>query len=1483
MASTPPSSEQLASLLPSDPSREAVDATRGFEWQRWMTARAWLALAEDEALWIEWGEDFTVATIAGARTVQARNRGDKVTLGTEKTRDGISHAFLRSGAVQTVLWTTAEPGLERGDPFGEPGIVHWQKVAAGEAAPDSLRTFLERSGALADDAAAVVKACDDDALRLLLGRVVWVTGEPALDGIRATVRAATAERVRSISNISELALRNQAFAERLVAELAVVGLRPDRVHRRLTREELDRVLLFEIYEMAAALLPSLIAGGPDVARGQALSRRIADLRSLAGFHSSEEDPFAGWRAVAADLLDGRYSAVPADILHEALARTAWALSDETVGRGLAPRLLAQLEGTAETTVSRLARLSVSTQGDIDAALRALRDQRTPEALGMQFALMTRDDQVNAALDWAMVRHAPDFSAIGVFHILYGLMTEGRWPEALRFSEGVTRAQKEERPILHTFCGVVHMADVMAPPSRGQLLPAPLPMHPNLLRDRFDASAPQLGLRLSLASNEFADAERAAQSLERTEHVAVHQDLQTWMDLENPDRASRTRELLKQRLSAGERFSSSVAFASVYDLEFDRAGARRQFDGHLSLGGFEQRDFRALLVLFDEPQARLAVVDRHLDALKRFLGSEQAAEFRIDQLIQCGRLDEAEAALAEAETAFSGTDNLQRLRAGLQTQRGENASDGLAEVWARTGDVEDLELLCRALGHEKRWPALAEKAELLASQTRDPRHIGIVCDAYNHLNLTSKMVATLDTYPAEVEASADLRPMHALLLIRAGRFTEAAVALERLMATPGRDDADDDRMLLELALDRGDWEAISGVVDRIWQQRDTRSARRLIEGATLAMDRGLDTRAHELTIAATAASDADAAVFMTAWLIANALGHDLDWPEVQSWLSGALERSGPEGPVWQTTLEEAVEVLPQQGRRRAEVAEKVNRGEAPLFAVAEALNLTLTDLVLGAALRNAAERDPRRRWLIPTVQGGRPPVDMQAMTRIAFDITSLLALQALNLVPATLQRFVVVLPTGTLRKLFEERQHLQLHAPRRAKQAGEVLRLAGQRGLIATPLVASRDLDLVASVGEEIADLLGHGRALSVRVCRPGPVPRPGSLRMEPVDMTDHMDVLCSTLDIVEYLHGAGRLERLRYEAAKAQLTGLDTGWLQARPIHAGETVILDALALNYLQISGLLEATIEAFGGVSVPADVLKEARADVEVGQMIDTLVQQVDQLRRSLRDGINNGAVIVAPSPDEAEPEERHPTFRLLRIRDVDAFVIDDRKINSSWRVTLENGEAPLATSLDVAEALGKSGTITFATLKAAAADVMSHGFLFMPVTLMRVMADLVEAVASGAFHETAELRILREYLQRVGMAHQMVLPPEAVYFDGVARTVVEAIRKWWIDAPDVASADAGATWLYAILPDPRALQQVWTDAQTTANAEDILVSHLSALLLPNPSEADRMAGFQAWAERTVAAPLGASRPDLLSRVAHRIADKFVEFDAAVGEPDA
>ena len=1479
-----PTSDALAARLPSDPAREAVDSIRGYEWQRWLTALAWLNLSSDQALWIEWGEDLTLADVDGVTTIQAKDRAADITLGTQASQEFIGRALGAPEGVSTVLWTTAQPGLERSNPFGGPGILHWSDVAAGRAPTSKLRAFLQSAAHLDATVKSKLSTTDDDLFRAQLQRISWITGEADLAGVQQQVEAAVAARLNRLVKIPSVLSRKKTFALHILAKLTATGLIADRNLRRLTFEDADEVILQEnlaAFAAAAPLFQQQNAALSSLQRAEALVQRLRRIRRLAGFAATSEDPLAEWRALAEELLAGHYDDISQAELREAVSRTAWALSDPTSG-DFGQRLLARARDWPESTSLRYARLSAQSFDDPEAVARTLQGDPGPDAFALLFVLIVRRQGEEAALARALQRNAADLSALTALQVLMGLCTQDRWTEALAFSDQITAEQRTQRPFLYLLRGLTLLADVMEPAHRAGLTKHPAPALSSDFRRWINPAAPHLGVRLAAAAVEFRGGEDAARELHQTDVIALCRELRLWVELENPSSAAAAQNELRRRLAAGEDFSSTVSLAIAYEVPFDTAAARHQLDNQIALGGITVQEFRAMMGLFHEPAERLEVIQRHFAAIERFMGTRDAASLRIEHLIRCGRLDEAEAALASIPENERDDANIARLSAVLRGERGGEMSAAMRAIWEQTGEVVDLMNLCVALGQEKRWPALAVAALDLARTTRSEEHLIWVCEAHYEGSTASELLDALAEFPSEVAASSDLLCIWVDQLLGSGRFAEAAPALAKLIEIPDRDERRDDERLLNLAVESGEWEAFASLVDRVWERRDKRSPRALIETAMLAMVRGLEQRARQLASEATGRDDADAPVFLTAWMVANSLGREIDWPESAAWLQRALEKSGPEGPVRAATLPEIADFLPKQVDARTKATDQLNGAEAPLFAFAEVLDIPLSDLVMGCAMRNRTQRDPRKRWLIPIVRGGRPPTPLGEVQRLALDITTLMVLQIIGRLPATLERFDVTLAAGTIRALFLDEQQLKIHGAARSNVAQQVLRRIANGGLVAFNVPSAGVSNLSECVGSDLADLIVHARTQGLRVCRTFPVHRPGSLTMEVADVSGEMDVLVGVDQLANRVQRAGRMPSPDLAACRARLKLLDHGWADALPL--GESgVVVDEISLRHLQLSGLLDAVIEASGGVLfVPQGVIDQARQEVANGANAAALLAEINALRSTLRDFIKAGKTRIAPAPDEPEPEGRHPTLRLFRIQEVDAFALDDRSVNSFGQVAGDDGTRPLCTSLDIIEELG-ANRLSEDEVLASASEFTRCGFLFAPITPRRLLRHLTAAVHDDVFAETAELRTIREYVLRVQLYAGSVLAQEAEYFDGLRLTIAEGIHAWWAKAPSLESAQAGADWLLTVLPDPRDLGHLWKTPLEGIDPSAQFAAQMAAVSFPRLMPLERLQAFSAWSEDRICGPASDLEPEVFARIVEDAARMFSFFDQEVEGADA
>ena len=226
-----------------DASRQAVAALRGYGYQIYASALAWLALGDGETLHLEVAEDFAVATrdaIAGTQVKDTAPSG-AVTLrsaGVRAAIDSFVDLVLRNPGRQVSLYylTTSKLGIERSaeDRVGEDAaLAYWRRAAAG-ADVKPLRVMLGRLE-LAHATRSHLEAMSDEEFRAgFLARIHWHCGAPGLHDVRADLVAGMVEYVGTNRGLSSHVGRDlvPAVVEQVLLTVVSEGV------RRLRRADL---------------------------------------------------------------------------------------------------------------------------------------------------------------------------------------------------------------------------------------------------------------------------------------------------------------------------------------------------------------------------------------------------------------------------------------------------------------------------------------------------------------------------------------------------------------------------------------------------------------------------------------------------------------------------------------------------------------------------------------------------------------------------------------------------------------------------------------------------------------------------------------------------------------------------------------------------------------------------------------------------------------------------------------------------------------------------------------------------------------------------------------------------------------------------------------------------------------------------------------------------------------------------------------------
>jgi hypothetical protein len=180
-----------------DPSREAVASLRGYAYQLYTSALAWIDLRTEEELHLEVAEDYAVAAQDALKAVQVKDTGPStVTInseGVQEVLDSFVDLFKRNPQKNVVVHylSTSPIGQERAiadRAAGKPTLEYWRSAAAA-ADVGPLRKVLLAAG-LSEKVESFINARDDHALREdFLKRIQWDCGQPDLQAVQDILAA----------------------------------------------------------------------------------------------------------------------------------------------------------------------------------------------------------------------------------------------------------------------------------------------------------------------------------------------------------------------------------------------------------------------------------------------------------------------------------------------------------------------------------------------------------------------------------------------------------------------------------------------------------------------------------------------------------------------------------------------------------------------------------------------------------------------------------------------------------------------------------------------------------------------------------------------------------------------------------------------------------------------------------------------------------------------------------------------------------------------------------------------------------------------------------------------------------------------------------------------------------------------------------------------------------------------------------------------
>ncbi|WP_316225201.1 MULTISPECIES: hypothetical protein [unclassified Bradyrhizobium] len=1128
-----------------------------------------------------------------------------------------------------------------------------------------------------------------------------------------------------------------------------------------------------------------------------------------------------------------------------------------------------------------ARLAVA-EGRLDEAIQILRDRADPDSRSVLLSILGKERSRDEALNWFAEKNLSPahLTAFGVLNLCHIYLQGNDLNSVNRVLTQAAPEQISELPYLYFLRGAMRFASLLPPPEQTAALSG-LPLdvrnaHPIV-------SGQELSSALDAAINDFRQALPYAMTLGLQRAPRIIESYIIWAELLHPTRGQAALAQLRSDMDDNTLAISRVQYALAYLKDYSPATLEAYLRRRDVLGGLSDEELRAAFVinLHKEDAAGVAsLIAAKRQQAEATFGRNGILFFEAQALAKSGDATSAKVILEENFALFDATQQA-ILRAEIAKAEGADPVAEHLRLYEADKTPESLRALVNALVRKKDHIGVAKYAELLFAETKDPRDIGLAAEAEMRAGNGDNFVRLFEANSFLREADVTFLRYYGWQLFRLGRLREAKQIAEEIEKKhPARRDL---QLEIAIAIETGEWESLAGPLTATLEQSPDLDGLALIRAAQLSQASGQGALLDLIAAAVSKAGD-DPNVLMGAYFLFVEQGLEEQCPEPHEWFQKALAGSGPEGPIQRFEIKELLTQQIEWDRHTRFVSEKVMCGEFPLAVAAPGLRTTIVDLVLRNLIRNSATSDGRRRRAIPLFTGRRLPAAVGAATSVALDITSLLLLGWLGMLPTVLGAFPkIILPAGVLAELFEGRSRIRRGQRTRLEKAIQIRDAIakGQLKVLRTPSLATDTM--TTEIGIELSALIREAEASNGIVVRPAPVSRASVAEGAEADMQPHANLLCDMHALLKALADLNVIDEESEKTAKQYFEFQDKGWASPALPDPSRPLFLDGLALAYLQHTKLLSAVLSTFPNTYIHVSTEDETNALIEDDQNVAEVFRVIDDIRSAVRQANAAGRVVFGPQRADAGTGDFEGVQSSINLfadfKGADVVVADDRALNKEpFAADVLGHHARMASTLDLLEELLGRGLLTEDRYRALRYRLRASAAMLVPVT----PAELLAAAKRNRQNEAPEFRAIRDSLDLGRLSEMPQFPSEMRWFMSYVHAIRIAVARAWIDEPDEQRARSLASAIF----DMRILPEDWVDRwaeHTPPNWVDaVRCTLIGGFAVPvEIADTNKALAYQKWLDDVLMEEVRSLSPELYKRVIDYIR-KFVLMPWSEREDD-
>jgi hypothetical protein len=1125
-------------------------------------------------------------------------------------------------------------------------------------------------------------------------------------------------------------------------------------------------------------------------------------------------------------------------------------------------------------------LIAAAEGNADRAITLLRDRTDADSRSVLLGILFRARGPACALEWFAGEHlnVGELTSGGATTLCLCHLRRMDFESVRVTLSRLTPHQLDEGAYLLFLRAAAELASVLSPTEQHLVLDGP-PLE--LMRARTVVTSDLAVTRLDAALSDLGTFMPIARTLACREALSRAAGHFTWCELLHPYRQQQGLARLRQELQNPKTALSRLPLAFAYDASFEPTEITSYLKRREQLGGLDETEVRAMLILrlhSDSPRSVADLITQYRSKLEASISPLAIASFEIQALAKAGDAISARQILTNHQEAFS-TEARAALESEVSKAEGADPVEQDLRHYEATGTVEALRSLIQSLKRKGDHRAIARYCEELHARTGDPLDMLAAAHALCNLGDGSEVLRVMDNQQWLCERDARLARCYAWHLFWSGRLKEARRTADTLkLQTPSMRDL---QLELAIAIESGEWESLAGPLAAFLDEPSRNSGVDLVRAAHLAQASGQGPML-DLLKAAIAKDDQDPNLWLGAYALVMEEGLEDQFPESHQWLERALALSGPDGPIRRFELRE---LLPQQQEWREReklISDSVKRGETPLIVAAEGLRTTVIDILLRNLVRNSENADSRRKIPVPLFSGSRLPERCGEIPCLVLDVSALLVLGWLRLLPIVFRAFPnIVLPATILSELFEGRKRVQRIQKSRINQALEIEKLIAKGHLKVTRTDNVLPDSLHEEVGSALADFIRTAESVDGVILRPAPIQKP-NLEPGSAEASTYTQSLCDMHTMLSVLIERGAIDSAKEDTARKYFKLQDEGWPGSARPDPRRPLFIDGLALVYLQYTGLLHTVLRVFDDVRIPAAEHDDSLGIIDHNQHVTAVLTEIDAIRGAIREANSQGKITFGSRrKTERVDQEDRPLSTLHLLSDLshaDAVVCDDRALNKEPFAQDPTGRRiPCITTLDLIEEL-KHRTL----IRAEERRSLRHRLRAAGVVLMPIDADeIASAAARSGDQMSAELRAIRDSTDIACLAEVPVLPRELPWLARFNLAAKNAIFETWKTLSDVQRATAASDMIAGLAVNPEDWIGRWGGHLPPEWVNAIRSISVASLAIPVQLRSDQVIdSYNDWLEQSILGPMRTAEPEQYRSVVAQI--KRLIFGGSDGDED-